>query len=478
MNKAVVVNQELFGDWIYDIVSEKDQLDIFVIKTTQPSLIYRALFMLDMFFFKGGKRRCSLKEEHNVYEIYNINDVTDSEQRPCIFNFTNQFIEKPKIIQYNFSIEDDYNIFKQVINATILNSYKKVKLKIQQGDTEFTTTVRYDPISFSRNFDLTIDTFLAIIKSNLDGLEPNSETQNLITNGFTFPKILKYYTRFYHKIMDYMFHNQQWYLAFNFSDSIIAPYNHKKLIKITPPKDRFWADPIVVFENNIYYVFIEELLYSNKKGHISVFEINKDGHFTKPQMIIEKDYHLSYPFVFKYEDQYYMIPETSHNSTIELYESKNFPYKWEFKKTIFQNIKATDSTLIEHNGVWWMFTSIREYNNGTYDNTLSVFFTKNPIEGNWKKHTLNTIKNNIESSRQGGPFIKDNKGNLYRVSQNASVNYGYGYNIHKITEINEFAFKEKTVYSYEPKDANTIGVHTFSNVNGIQVYDVLRKISK
>ena len=88
----------------------------------------------------------------------------------------------------------------------------------------------------------------------------------------------------------------------------------------------------MIYEEGVYYIFIEELLYSNNKGHISVFEIHKDGKITKPQMIIENDYHMSYPFVFTHKEQYYMIPETSHNSSIELYKATTFPYRWEFEK--------------------------------------------------------------------------------------------------------------------------------------------------
>ncbi|MDA8874196.1 hypothetical protein N9H78_00815 [Winogradskyella sp.] len=91
---------------------------------------------------------------------------------------------------------------------------------------------------------------------------------------------------------------------------------------------------------------------------------------------------------------------------------------------------------------------------------------------------MNTIKNGVENSRQGGPFFKDSKGNLFRVSQNAANVYGFGYNIHKIIDLTEKSFEEEDVFSFKPSEDGIIGAHSFNNVEGLQVYDVLRRIRK
>ena len=83
--------------------------------------------------------------------------------------------------------------------------------------------------------------------------------------------------------------------------------------------------PIYIFDNNLYYVFIEELMYNTNKGHISVFTISSEGELSTPQKIIEENYHLSYPFVFQEKDGYYMIPESMENKSIDLYKCKKFP---------------------------------------------------------------------------------------------------------------------------------------------------------
>ena len=473
---AVVVPKELFGDWVYDIGDDQTELNIYIANKKKTSFTQKLFWKLDKKLFKGGKTLTLTKRRHNLQFAENIKDIKVERKNQYIFNFSDLDLVDHGVSQFKFAVDDNFNVFRQVINSTILISYKKVVLKIEQGKKEFVTSVRFHPISVSKNLDLTIDTFLTLIKNNIDELEIKKEKLHLKPNKPGFAQIFKYYLRFFHKIIDYKFYTNQWYIAYSFSENTIASFDYKKLNKIIPPKDRFWADPIVIYEEGVYYTFIEELLYSNNKGHISVFEIHKDGKITKPKMIIENDYHMSYPFVFKHEEQYYMIPETSHNSSIELYKATKFPYRWKFEKTLFKDIKAADSTLIEHNNLWWLFTSIKEFKNGTYDNVLNIYNSTDPIHGKWKKHKLNTVKNGVENSRQGGPFIKDSKNNLYRISQNGANAYGYGFNIHKIIELNQDIYKEETVYSFEPRDQGIIGVHSFSNVNGIHVYDILRRI--
>ena len=104
-------------------------------------------------------------------------------------------------------------------------------------------------------------------------------------------------------------YRDQWIILYNFNikNEFVntSLYNYKKIL---PPNDRFWADPFVVQYENKYYVFIEEYIYKKRKGTIAFFEINKNGSYTKPNVILEKEYHLSYPFIFEENDKIYMIP--------------------------------------------------------------------------------------------------------------------------------------------------------------------------
>ena len=74
--------------------------------------------------------------------------------------------------------------------------------------------------------------------------------------------------------------------------------------------------------------------------------------------MLERDYHLSYPFLFEWHGQLSMAPETKRNKTIELYRYVEFPLKWEFERVIIDDVQAVDATLHELDGMWWLFCNI------------------------------------------------------------------------------------------------------------------------
>ena len=53
-----------------------------------------------------------------------------------------------------------------------------------------------------------------------------------------------------------------------------------KFREMIPPKDRFWADPFVIFKDQKHHIFFEEFLNSKNKGHLSVISIDANGNHT------------------------------------------------------------------------------------------------------------------------------------------------------------------------------------------------------
>jgi len=307
-----------------------------------------------------------------------------------------------------------------------------------------------------------------------EGLLKNKKT----LRGISAKDYFKYAFRFLKKLKHYFFYNEQWVLGYSFNPKAIG-VDIKNDVKIIPPKDRFWADPVVVEDNGRYYVFIEELIYKNGIAHLSVFELKENGTYTEPTIILKKPYHLSYPFIFKEQEKYYMIPETAHNSDIQIYEAVSFPFKWEFKQNLMENVKASDTTLLKKNDKWWLFTSIKHFNKGTYDNDLSLFYADSLFGSRWKLHKKEPVKQNICNARQGGPFFKiDN--DYYRASQNCESNYGYGFNLSKVQTLSEIDFIEEEIYCFTAENfKNILGVHTYNHINGkLRMYDILTRTFK
>lgn len=250
---------------------------------------------------------------------------------------------------------------------------------------------------------------------------------------------------------------------------------YKQLI---PPPDRFWADPFIIYEDRKYYVFVEEVMAQNNKGHISYLTIDENEKVSLTKKIIEKPYHMSYPFIFSYNNEYYMIPETSANKTIELYKCVDFPDKWELKMTLMENVQAFDATVLRKNGKWWLFANIRENEQTSSFDELFLFYSEDLFSGNWTPHVKNPIVSDVRSARPAGNIFEYN-GNLYRPSQNSSKIYGYGIKINHIVTLNEEEYKEECISDIEPLwSKKIIAVHTLNFVNEMTIVDGLMKRSR
>jgi hypothetical protein len=262
---------------------------------------------------------------------------------------------------------------------------------------------------------------------------------------------------------------RQWFLLYDIGEGISTSLWRFK--HITPPADRCWADPFIVARDNRYYIYIEELVYATQKGHISVIVMNRDGSWEPPVRVLETPYHLSYPFIFEFQGDVYMAPESRGNRTVELYKCTTFPYEWEFQKNLMKDCQAVDPTLIHWQGKWWMFVNQIETEGASLWDELFLYYSDSPLSDSWTPHKRNPVVSDARSARPAGRlFVRD--GHLYRPSQNCAGHYGYGFNICEITRLTETDYEERIVSSVEPKwDRNIVSTHTINYEDGLTIID-------
>ncbi len=268
---------------------------------------------------------------------------------------------------------------------------------------------------------------------------------------------------------------EKWILLFDRGEGPATDLS--KYQKIIPPKDRFWADPFLYYKNNKHYIFVEEVI-NKKKGHIAVIEVDQQGNYQKPTKVLDRPYHLSYPYILEWKDDVYMIPESSGNNSIEVYKSTNFPNGWELHKTLMTEVQAADTTLFFYNDTWWMFTNIRNYRGYPNWDELHLFYADDPFSETWTPHPLNPIVSDVRVARPAGKIFEW-QGKIYRPSQNCSNRYGYGLKFNQIEKLSENEYGEREVTSVEPLWEDDIKtVHTFNFEQGLSVVDAKLKRSK
>jgi hypothetical protein len=312
--------------------------------------------------------------------------------------------------------------------------------------------------------------FKQVKETNTPILKPISYDPFVPTNFRVINAILTFWFFKVIQKIKKLFWIEQWIVLFDFHPPGFS-FPLDQFRNLRPPKDRFWADPHVVFHNDQYYVFIEELIYRNLRAHLSVITIDNDGNFNAPYIVLQKPYHLSYPFVFKYGQEYYMIPETSEHRTIELYRCAKFPDKWEFVMNLMENVEAVDATLLFKDNLWWMFVNMREHPGASFSDELFLFSSDNFLSTSWKPHPNNPIVSDVRHARPAGKIFEIN-GTLYRPGQDCSIRYGRAIQIHQILRLNELEYEERIVQTIEPNwQKHLLGTHTLNNEAGITVTD-------
>lgn len=288
----------------------------------------------------------------------------------------------------------------------------------------------------------------------------------------------KNYSKAIKRNFNALFYFNQWILLFKLEKKEKLSQSFFRFKRILPPKDRFWADPFVYFKNDKYYIFLEELLYKEGKGKIAVIEMDQNGTYSKPTTVIEKKYHLSYPFLIEENNELYMIPESSENKTIEIYKCTNFPYKWDFHKVLINNIKAVDTTILKHNGKYWLFCNVVENSGASSYDELFLFYSDSLLESEFVPHPQNPIVSDAKTARPAGNIF-EYKGKLFRPAQNCTKVYGYGMQIKEIITLTETEYEEKHIQSIYPNwEKDLIATHTLNHINKLTVIDAMIKRRK
>jgi hypothetical protein len=263
---------------------------------------------------------------------------------------------------------------------------------------------------------------------------------------------------------------ERWVLMFGMDERTPRAGRFRKLL---PPAGRFWADPHVIEDGGCHHVFFEDASCGSGIGHIALLSDNGNGDFTPPKAVLRKPYHLSYPFVFQWREDWYLLPESAANRTVELYRCIRFPDEWEFQHNLLEDVEAYDSTLVEHGGRWWLFANIREHPGASSWDELHVFHSDSPVCRSWQAHRENPVLSDVTCARPAGRLFAEN-GRLFRPSQNSSGRYGRALQFNEVIELSERRYAERAVETIEPTWSRSVrGVHSYSRAGRMTVVDAM-----
>ncbi|MEO1369909.1 MAG: hypothetical protein AAFX50_22225, partial [Acidobacteriota bacterium] len=91
----------------------------------------------------------------------------------------------------------------------------------------------------------------------------------------------------------------------------------------------FVADPFLLRRGGTWHLFFEILNAGTGKGDIGLATSDDALHWRYRGVVLSEKFHLSYPLVFSWRGEVFMVPETLDLEGIYLYRATGFPDRWQ-----------------------------------------------------------------------------------------------------------------------------------------------------
>jgi hypothetical protein len=210
---------------------------------------------------------------------------------------------------------------------------------------------------------------------------------------------------------------------------------------ITDVRAGFVADPFMLWVNSTWYMFFEILNQKTQRGEIGLATSQNAVDWAYRQIVLAEPFHLSYPYVFEWKNEYYMIPESAQADAIRLYRASQFPLEWTFIGDIMSGSSFLDSSVFRYADTWWLFT---ETSSDYRFDTLRLFYS-NELLGSWVEHPKSPIvSGNAHIARPGGRVLVMND-KILRYAQDCQPDYGTQVRAFEISELSTTQYYEQEV---------------------------------
>ena len=233
----------------------------------------------------------------------------------------------------------------------------------------------------------------------------------------------------------------------------------------TDDRDRYFADSFALKDDGRLLLMFEDYNYKLRKAEISsVWFSEREDSVSEVVQVLAEPWHLSYPFLFREEDNIYCMPESLHHGSVELYRFDVISGKLVHHKTLLPGIAAADATLVQHQNRWYLFFTPAHATNVE----LNIWHSDS-LDEPFEPHELNPVKADIANARPAGPFFMLD-GKLYRPAQDCSRTYGAQVIINEVKLLTGKEFLEMPVSTLSPPKGFS-GLHTISFAGDYLYFD-------
>lgn len=252
-----------------------------------------------------------------------------------------------------------------------------------------------------------------------------------------------------------------WDIAYGvYSDKIIT--DGLKGVKLhvvrNPYKNKWFADPFILEENeNSIQFLVEEFDFSVGRGRIARLKIcKKSNKIIDCSIILDLPTHLSFPVIYRVDDEIYVHPENSASGASYIYQYDRSADRL-VSPQIMVDEPVTDAIIREDGEMYRMYATRIPDTNGC---TLHEYVSKSLL-GPYRHVGENLFDKN--TARMAGMFLTNAYDQIIRPAQNCFGGYGKAVIMYE---------GHKTLGRLTPTSYKYAGIHTFNTFEGTFVIDL------
>ena len=221
----------------------------------------------------------------------------------------------------------------------------------------------------------------------------------------------------------------------------------------------FVADPFMLRFKGFWYMFFEVMNSRSDKAVIGLAASVNGFSWEYQQIVLQEPFHLSYPYVFEWRGEHYMIPETLAPAAVCLYKASSFPTRWSFQQTLIDG-ECADPSIFYFQDRWWLFTCTTPERH----DTLRLYFARHLL-GPWVEHPRSPIvEGDSRLARPAGRVLLFD-GRVVRFTQDCYPIYGSRVRAFEIsplttTDYGEHEVMESPILNASGNGWNRLGMHT------------------
>ncbi|MBX0297859.1 glucosamine inositolphosphorylceramide transferase family protein [Haloarcula nitratireducens] len=189
------------------------------------------------------------------------------------------------------------------------------------------------------------------------------------------------------------------------------------------------ADPFLFIEDGTAHLFFEVVNSNRDPDAVIGHAIAHDHqHWEYNQVVLAKDAHTSFPFVWKYDGQYYMTPPTGKDVELWTTSQASFPGGWEFSHHLIdRDYYSHDPVVFRYRDRWWLITD-------RGNEELMIYYSSTLAQTDWTPHPQNPVATHRHGARQGGrPLVIGET--PYLFTQDLRDVYGEAIHGWRVTEL-------------------------------------------